>query len=721
MIFHILHHNRLAFLPLAFMVALALMGCPNNSPSPCSSFVQQQAAYPGADLSYGVDISINADAYSSATLRPGDKITLNFDCVPALAQNPTTGAIVAPNGNAVTITMAQSFSDSVIIDFTTPNCSFTIHEGNVWPGDANADGRRNMHDLMPICYGIRNQIALGTVATPLSFPPVPAQMHALRLRPLSGKNLVVGGDTIDLVHADCNLDGLIDTRDIAYLMAVLVPALPPNYLVDKMQGIALEASMAEPPVVVLTQDSFGLRIPFEIKAGSNTPMQNIFGISFTRSLTEMAGIRVAATDFVYQPGDVFFGPDNIRCMRQRFWDDIDVAIADTTCISHIDKPLDVAMFALSDPVVSIDSGARIGNCNITLLDVMRTANPAGQIPLLFQHITGGIAYTYAGDQGLVAHAVSCSIDSASVDMRAICRNKELILRDGDVDDGLMPNAKPEHAFISPDIWLRHNQDGLTAHQMVKWGTKNWLYVRLFNKSCDTLHNATVDLRYCPANSATQFPTDFSTIGNISIPMVAPWGSAIASIQWTAPTLPSGLVGIPVPSFVARTSFAAPFNGPLVTDVVLQNAVASRSSFQLDGGTVKNPAMALIELRLPAGAFKKGIVVEQVDGPLDHPASKYGSFEFVAASGSLVQPGSTVRMTAGGTTPWSFSLNPGATSGAIVWNTGAPAGKLGIRFRANSTQPNFSTPVQYHFRVYMTDYATGNLTVHNSSIFELTIP
>ncbi|MBS3783714.1 MAG: hypothetical protein KGY78_04650 [Anaerolineae bacterium] len=52
------------------------------------------------------------------------------------------------------------------------------------------------------------------------------------------------------------------------------------------------------------------------------------------------------------------------------------------------------------------------------------------------------------------------------------------------DDGEVPsNQNGEDWWISPDIWVRHQQDGVPIHKNPKAGQTNQVYVRARNRGC----------------------------------------------------------------------------------------------------------------------------------------------------------------------------------------------------------------------------------------------
>ena len=60
---------------------------------------------------------------------------------------------------------------------------------------------------------------------------------------------------------------------------------------------------------------------------------------------------------------------------------------------------------------------------------------------------------------------------------------DLYIKDTNLDSGDEPNLNPNSTFLSQDIWVRHNADGLTnsTHQTPITNTNNYVYVRVRNR------------------------------------------------------------------------------------------------------------------------------------------------------------------------------------------------------------------------------------------------
>lgn len=107
---------------------------------------------------------------------------------------------------------------------------------------------------------------------------------------------------------------------------------------------------------------------------------------------------------------------------------------------------------------------------------------------------------------------------------------DLWIRDTADDVGVEPNPTTDVMYISPDIWVRRQNDGLTnqAHQNAEYRPSgmgsNFVYVRVRNSSCGG-GSATAELKlyWAKASSGLSWP--------------APWDGTV-----TTPALMGGLIG-----------------------------------------------------------------------------------------------------------------------------------------------------------------------------------
>ncbi len=108
---------------------------------------------------------------------------------------------------------------------------------------------------------------------------------------------------------------------------------------------------------------------------------------------------------------------------------------------------------------------------------------------------------------------------------------DVYIRDNDKDKGEVPSVGVR--CNSPDIWVRHEADGLEGHQMPRSAAPNTIYVRAWNQGPATARNVTATLYQAPA-SPSIWPANWRKIGDVAFPDIPVQGSATTALDWTAP-------------------------------------------------------------------------------------------------------------------------------------------------------------------------------------------
>lgn len=85
---------------------------------------------------------------------------------------------------------------------------------------------------------------------------------------------------------------------------------------------------------------------------------------------------------------------------------------------------------------------------------------------------------------------------------------DLWMKDTDEDLGNESNNQSSTFYISDDIWVRNNNDGLINQesQSAKGGTTNYVYVRVRNRGCQPSVGATLKLYWAKASTGLGWPT-----------------------------------------------------------------------------------------------------------------------------------------------------------------------------------------------------------------------
>ncbi len=108
---------------------------------------------------------------------------------------------------------------------------------------------------------------------------------------------------------------------------------------------------------------------------------------------------------------------------------------------------------------------------------------------------------------------------------------DVYIRDNMDDAGETPSEG--NKFNSPDIWLRHNDDGMESHQIARPGEVNWLYVRAWNLGPQVATGVSATL-YQALASPGIWPEDWQVLGDVAFADIPVGESATTTLTWTPP-------------------------------------------------------------------------------------------------------------------------------------------------------------------------------------------
>jgi hypothetical protein len=111
---------------------------------------------------------------------------------------------------------------------------------------------------------------------------------------------------------------------------------------------------------------------------------------------------------------------------------------------------------------------------------------------------------------------------------------DLYIKDNNLDDGSVASFSPW--WVSPDIWVRHSDDGGTAHQNPLPGMTNYIYMRVRNRGTTTIHDINVDVYWGSAGLGLTWPSSWTPANNTTIPSLAPGAVVIVSVPWNTPLI-----------------------------------------------------------------------------------------------------------------------------------------------------------------------------------------
>jgi hypothetical protein len=112
---------------------------------------------------------------------------------------------------------------------------------------------------------------------------------------------------------------------------------------------------------------------------------------------------------------------------------------------------------------------------------------------------------------------------------------DLWSKDNSNDNGVEPDTSAQPMYISDDIWVRRQNDGLVNqdHENPEYrtigGSPNYVYVRVRNRACSGTQSGTVKLYWAKASTGLSWSSPWD--GSVLSPalMGSPIGSAPVSV------------------------------------------------------------------------------------------------------------------------------------------------------------------------------------------------
>lgn len=86
---------------------------------------------------------------------------------------------------------------------------------------------------------------------------------------------------------------------------------------------------------------------------------------------------------------------------------------------------------------------------------------------------------------------------------------DIFIRDNDTDHGQLPSDNPW--WVSPDIWIRHADDGGTQHLNPEAGQRNYIYARVWNRGTTTVTDIDVDFYFANPGLGLTWPNDWTIL------------------------------------------------------------------------------------------------------------------------------------------------------------------------------------------------------------------
>lgn len=127
------------------------------------------------------------------------------------------------------------------------------------------------------------------------------------------------------------------------------------------------------------------------------------------------------------------------------------------------------------------------------------------------------------------------LPEAMVDVDCPAEVTDVYISDNILDTGIAPSAQPW--WDSPDIWVRHDDDGGLQHRNPQAGQRNYIYARIFNRGTAPVADVRVTFYFGAAGLGLGWPAAWTQVPAMrTIPSIPPGGSAVVSVPWDVPNI-----------------------------------------------------------------------------------------------------------------------------------------------------------------------------------------
>jgi hypothetical protein len=162
-------------------------------------------------------------------------------------------------------------------------------------------------------------------------------------------------------------------------------------------------------------------------------------------------------------------------------------------------------------------------------ETVSSIHPLAYAVVEFDPWTPGATGTYTFEAGVTLPEDNNSANDAKEVMVTVVENHpEVYIKDNPQDDGSVPTS---NYWRSPDIWVRHEEDGGEEHQQPVANVTNTVYARVHNIGDVTLSDVTVDLYWHEPALAIKCGS-WRYIGQATISSLTPGATQTIDLAWT---------------------------------------------------------------------------------------------------------------------------------------------------------------------------------------------
>ncbi|RKZ91072.1 MAG: hypothetical protein DRR19_08240 [Candidatus Parabeggiatoa sp. nov. 1] len=111
------------------------------------------------------------------------------------------------------------------------------------------------------------------------------------------------------------------------------------------------------------------------------------------------------------------------------------------------------------------------------------------------------------------------------------------MADSKRDKGAEPNKVSRRFWLSPDIWIRNQKDGVSKYQNVEFGQDNYIYVRARNRGTAIANNTTIEVYRSIPSMGNRWPKSWQFVGKTQIDTLEPNATEEVAIRWDKKDIP----------------------------------------------------------------------------------------------------------------------------------------------------------------------------------------
>lgn len=284
----------------------------------------------------------------------------------------------------------------------------------VRPGDTNADGKVDLWDVAPIALNYKQT---GPPRAIVLTHPVDTLFYAAPdWTPLPGSPI----DAPNPKHADCNGDGTIDDKDLAFVFAQATPMQTPlpftNHVYGNtglVSGESLELEMRPLIDQITLEENCKVKIPVEIVLGDlprNKPSLDLLGVAWSGPVTESTDYNILSVEMDYSSSDLFDSP--LEAISQDLYHQHIPIQTGMGCTDTDIFPSESAIFR-KNGIKKMHKGDRLGVDIVVLIEPMCSQTGSWELDSLAVLISQINVLAYAEDDNgnLEIYGNDCKLDT----------------------------------------------------------------------------------------------------------------------------------------------------------------------------------------------------------------------------------------------------------------------------------------------------------------------